>query len=304
MIAHGARDAHPTLVPWLDRPTSGVVLAAKDRRTQSLLQEALARGIAAISADLEQGDRLTLDACATRVSDRSGAEALPPVTLGISVPYAKEYRMMGADAELLGSLAAENCPGKFLITPLEFARFLDEIESEWVSAYFDIGNALWYGCPEHWIPVLGSRVWRVHVKDNRLMGGGTVAPAPLLAGDVNWPAVREALAAIRYDSWLTAEVIPGYRYHGERLIYETSASMDAIFGRAETYPLAYLPRFTLTKAAERGFSSRVKVNPPFDFLTLAAPRILLKLSSPISLRFTRMSRETFLPVKLNILITA
>ena len=130
-------------------------------------------------------------------------------------------------------LAAENCPGKFLITPLEFARFLDEIRSEWVSAYFDIGNALWYGYPEHWIPVLGSRVWRVHVKDNRLMGGGIVAPAPLLAGDVNWPAVRDALAAIRYDSWLTAEVLPCYRYHGERLIHETSASMDAIFGRAE-----------------------------------------------------------------------
>ena len=157
------------------------------------------------------------------------------------VPYADAYRNAqevlrrvshSAGEKYRVHLAAENCPGKFLITPLEFARFLDEIGSQWVSAYFDIGNALWYGYPEHWIPVLGSRVWRVHVKDNRLMGGGAVAPAPLLAGDVNWPAVCDALAAIPYGSWLTAEVLPGYRYHGERLIHETSASMDAIFGLA------------------------------------------------------------------------
>jgi L-ribulose-5-phosphate 3-epimerase len=127
-------------------------------------------------------------------------------------------------------LAAENCPGKFLITPLEFARFLDEIGSPWVGAYFDIGNALWYGFPEHWIPVLGKRIWRVHVKDNRAIGGGAITAANLLAGDVNWPAVRDALEALPYESWLTAEVLPAYRHHCERLIYETSAGMDAIFG--------------------------------------------------------------------------
>ncbi len=154
------------------------------------------------------------------------------------VPYADAYRnaqevlrrvALSAGEKHRVHLAAENCPGKFLITPLEFARFLDEIDSEWVSGCFDIGNALWYGYPEHRIPVLGARIWRVHVKDNRLLGGGAVAAAPLLAGDVNWPAVREALAATGYDSWLTAEVLPAYRYHGERLIHETSASMDAIF---------------------------------------------------------------------------
>jgi len=52
-------------------------------------------------------------------------------------PYADAYR--NAQATLLAlapeaesqrvTLAAENCPGKFLISPLEFARFLDEIGS-------------------------------------------------------------------------------------------------------------------------------------------------------------------------------
>lgn len=50
----------------------------------------------------------------------------------------------------------------------------------------------------------------------------------LLEGDVNWPAVRDALTAIGYDSWVTAEVLPAYRHHPERLIYETAASMNAI----------------------------------------------------------------------------
>lgn len=155
------------------------------------------------------------------------------------VPYANAYQNSQAVLRHLARtagerhqvyLVVENCPSKFLLSPLEFARFLDEIGSPWVGACFDTGNALWYGFPEHWIPVLGARIKRVHLKDNRLLGDSTVAAEPLLAGDVNWPAVREALEAIHYDSWVTAEILPPFRYHGERLIYETSASIDAIFG--------------------------------------------------------------------------
>lgn len=154
------------------------------------------------------------------------------------VPYAIAYQNAQAVLRCLGHtagerhhvhLVAENCPGKFLVSPLEFARFLDEIGSPWVGACFDTGNALWYGFPEHWVPVLGSRIRRVHLKDNRLVSASTVVATPLLAGDVNWPAVRQALEAIPYDSWVTAEIFPPFRYHGERLIYETSASIDAIF---------------------------------------------------------------------------
>ena len=155
------------------------------------------------------------------------------------VPYAIAYQNAQMVLRCLGQttggryhvhLVAENCPGKFLVSPLEFARFLDEIGSPWVGACFDTGNALWYGFPEHWIPVLGSWIRCVHLKDNRLVGDSTVVATPLLAGDVNWPAVRQALEAVHYDSWVTAEIFPPYHYHSERLIYETSASMDAIFG--------------------------------------------------------------------------
>jgi len=152
------------------------------------------------------------------------------------VPYEIAYRNAQAVLRELACtvgeryrvhLAVENCPDKFLLSPLEFARFLDEIESPWVGAYFDVGNVIRVGFPEDWIPILGQRIKRVHFKDFRFSLNSDV---PLLAGDVNWPAVRKALDIIQYDSWVTAEVLPPYRYHGERLIYETSASIDAVLG--------------------------------------------------------------------------
>jgi L-ribulose-5-phosphate 3-epimerase len=154
------------------------------------------------------------------------------------VPYAQAYQnaqgVLRRVAKTAGEryrvhLVAENCPNKFLVSPLEFACFLDEVDSPWVGACFDTGNAQWYGFPEHWIPVLGHRMRRVHLKDNRVVGGSVVA-TPLLAGDVNWPAVRQALEAVPYDGWITAEILPPYLYHGERLIYDTGAAIDAIFG--------------------------------------------------------------------------
>lgn len=154
------------------------------------------------------------------------------------VPYDVAYRNAVDVLRELGKtacekyhvyLAAENCPSKFLMSPLEFARFLDEIANPWVAACFDTGNALWYGYPEHWIPVLGSRIKRVHLKDNRSASNGVVTATPLLAGDVDWPAVRDTLVATGYDGWLTAEIYPHYSFHPERLIFDTSAAIDAIF---------------------------------------------------------------------------
>lgn len=155
------------------------------------------------------------------------------------VPYQLAYERSQAALREMASkvgerygvyLAVENVWNKFLLSPLELARFVDEIDSPWVGVYFDVGNVLRTGFPEHWIPILGTRIKRVHFKDFRLSVDNTGGFVGLLEGDVNWPAVREALYAIEYSSWVTAEVLPAYRHHGERLIYDTSASMDAILG--------------------------------------------------------------------------
>lgn len=155
------------------------------------------------------------------------------------VPYDVAYRnaqetlreiAKGLEGKYQVYLAIENVWGKFLLSPLELARFVDEVESPVAGVYFDVGNVLRTGFPEHWIPILGQRIKRVHFKDFRLSVGNLGGFVNLLEGDVNWPAVRDALRSIGYSSWITAEVLPAYRYHSERLVYETSESIEAIVG--------------------------------------------------------------------------
>ena len=109
--------------------------------------------------------------------------------------------------------------------------FIDAVDSEWVGSYFDVGNVLYCGYPEHWINILGKRIKKVHFKDYMVQAGGLHGFVDLLAGDVNYPAVMESFKNIGYDGWVTAEMIPAYKYHSETIIYNTSKSMDAILGR-------------------------------------------------------------------------
>lgn len=129
-----------------------------------------------------------------------------------------------------GMLCVENVWNKFLLSPLEMRRFIDEIGSPSVGVYFDVGNILLYGFPEQWIRILGSRIKRIHVKDYRCAVGTLHGFTGLLQGDADWPAVMSALSDIHYGSYLTAEVLPAFRHHGDRLIYECAAAMDAMMG--------------------------------------------------------------------------
>lgn len=154
------------------------------------------------------------------------------------IPYDVCYeRVQGALRELVPlardagtTLAIENVPNKFLLSPLEMARFVDEIGSPYLGVYFDVANAMPQGFPEHWIRILGARIKGVHVKDFRRDVGNLQGFCGMLQGDVNWPAVATALREVGYDGYITSEVLPPYRYHGERLIYDTSAAISAVFG--------------------------------------------------------------------------
>lgn len=134
-------------------------------------------------------------------------------------PYAEELGVY---------IGIENVGNRFLLSPLEAARFIDEIESDYVGAYFDVGNVVSSGFPEHWIKILGSRIKKVHIKDYRRK---TSAFVDLLSGDVNWPAVMEGFKKIGYDNWITAEMLPPYVHYPRALIYNTSNSMDEILER-------------------------------------------------------------------------
>jgi L-ribulose-5-phosphate 3-epimerase len=126
------------------------------------------------------------------------------------------------------TIGVENVWNKFLLSPLEMRSFIDEINSPNVGVYFDVANVLLYGYPEQWIRILGQRIKRVHFKDYRRDPGGFGAFVDLLAGDVNYPAVVEALEEIGYDNYCTAEMMPPYKYYSDQIIYNTSASMDRI----------------------------------------------------------------------------
>ncbi|MGB9677988.1 MAG: sugar phosphate isomerase/epimerase family protein, partial [Candidatus Ratteibacteria bacterium] len=62
-------------------------------------------------------------------------------------------------------ICVENVWNKFLLSPLEMKRFVEEIGSEYVKVYFDVGNILIIGFPEMWIRILGKLIKRIHLKD-------------------------------------------------------------------------------------------------------------------------------------------
>ena len=143
-----------------------------------------------------------------------------------ALPLAKEF---GVD------IGIENVWNKFLLSPLEMARFIDQFDDAHVGSYFDVGNVLATGYPEHWIRILKDRIRRVHVKDYRRAVGSVDGFVDLLSGDVNWPAVVQSLKSIGYSGWVAAEMIPPvpfYKYAPETLIDNTSRAMDSIFGLA------------------------------------------------------------------------
>lgn len=151
------------------------------------------------------------------------------------VPYDVAYDRSLAIYRELRSLAeqyrieicVENVWNRFLLSPLEMHRFVDEIDSPFVRAYFDVGNVLVNGFPEQWLRILGSRVGRIHLKDFRSSVGNLTGFVMLLEGDVNWAAVTAAIRDIGYQGYLTAEYGP-YSHSPDTLLDHLAASMDAI----------------------------------------------------------------------------
>ena len=134
-------------------------------------------------------------------------------------PYAEEVGV---------AIGVENVWNKFLLSPLEMRSFVDEIKSDYVGVYFDVGNVLLFGYPEQWIRILGERIKRVHIKDFKRSAGTAKGFCDLLEGDVNWSEVMKALKEIGYDGYITAEMMP-WR---PDLLDVTSKAMDKILGRS------------------------------------------------------------------------
>jgi hexulose-6-phosphate isomerase len=130
-------------------------------------------------------------------------------------------------------IAVEEVWNKFLLSPLEFARYVDEMDSPWLKAYFDVGNVVFYGFPQDWIRTLGNRIVKLHVKDFQLdRPSGRFAWKNLGEGDVDWTAVRAALADIGYGGYVTTEIAGGDLAY----LKDVSARLDRIFAGQKVVP--------------------------------------------------------------------
>jgi L-ribulose-5-phosphate 3-epimerase len=128
-------------------------------------------------------------------------------------------------AEELGvTMAVENVWNRVLLSPLEMRDFIDSFGSPQVGSYLDVGNMILFGYAEDWIRILGGRIARVHFKDFKRDVGTLAGFCDLLDGDVDYPAVMQALREVGYDGACVAELF-GLDEEG---LQKLSAAMDSI----------------------------------------------------------------------------
>ncbi|HUQ93082.1 MAG TPA: sugar phosphate isomerase/epimerase family protein [Bryobacteraceae bacterium] len=117
-------------------------------------------------------------------------------------------RMIPTAEKLKVIIAVEEVWNKFLLSPIEFARYVDDFQSPWVRAYFDVGNVVLYGFPQDWIRTLGKRIVKLHFKDFRFANRRVADWVNLRDGEIDWKEIHKALAEIGYKGSATVE-LPG-----------------------------------------------------------------------------------------------
>jgi len=123
------------------------------------------------------------------------------------------------------TLSIEEVWNNFLLSPLEFARYVDELGSPFVQAYFDVGNVMAFGWPEDWIRTLGPRIHRVHLKDFKR---DTRRFVNLRDGDVDWPEVRRAFREAGFQGYINCELSGA----DEAYLRDVSGRVDKIIAGA------------------------------------------------------------------------
>jgi L-ribulose-5-phosphate 3-epimerase len=141
---------------------------------------------------------------------------LVPAVVNPETTYAQAWersqqqirKLIPMAAELKVIIGIEEVWNKFLLSPLEFARYVDEFQSPWIRAYFDVGNVAISGYPQDWIRTLNKRIVKLHIKDFSFKK--RVAEfVPLREGEIDFRAVHAALADIGYKGTATVELPAG-----------------------------------------------------------------------------------------------
>ncbi|MBC5647161.1 sugar phosphate isomerase/epimerase family protein [Christensenella tenuis] len=158
--------------------------------------------------------------------------AAEPEKIRYDVAYERSQEAIAGLAPLAEQLKVnigiENVWNRFLLSPLETKRFVEEISSPYVGVYFDVGNIIYIGYPEQWIEILGSHIKKIHFCDYRADQCGIGAFVDLFAGDVDFKAVMAALETIGYDDYVTLEMLPNYKEYPYVSLYANKPAMDTI----------------------------------------------------------------------------
>src|ERR1700693_3073298 len=140
---------------------------------------------------------------------------LVPAVVNAEVSYAQAWERSQRQIRKLIPIAQESKViigieevwNKFLLSTLEFARYIDSFESPWIRAYFDVGNVAISGYPQDWIRVLGKRIVKLHIKDFKFEKN-VASWVALKEGQIDWHAVHAALEEIQYKGTASVE-LPG-----------------------------------------------------------------------------------------------
>jgi len=170
-------------------------LSDSDRKVRD---KSLAGIAASIETAVALGTDMVLIVPAVVTADTTYEQALlrSRETISEILPLCQKNKVM---------LGIENVWNKFLLSPVEFAHYVDSFDSEFIAAYFDVGNIVAYGFPDHWIRTLGKRIKRLHVKG---FDSNKHAFVQLRYGTIDWQRVVAALKVTGYTSFMTAELGP------------------------------------------------------------------------------------------------
>jgi hexulose-6-phosphate isomerase len=152
---------------------------------------------------------------------KAGVVLLVPAVVNATTSYAEAWtrsqrvirdQLLPVAAGYKVTIAVEEVWNKFLLSPLEFVRYVDDFKSPYLKAYFDVGNIVLYGFPQDWIRTLGSRIVRLHLKDFKMdRSEGRFDWKNIGEGDIDWQEVHGALDDIGFNGWATTEIEGGDR---------------------------------------------------------------------------------------------
>ena len=109
------------------------------------------------------------------------------------------------------TIALEPSATSFFASWKDILSILDEVGSENIGCYYDVGNSFDYGFqPDEELVKIGEAVTQIHVKEpRRSMPGKSVPPYPSIGqGIMDWDKIFCALKNIDYQRYLVVELFP------------------------------------------------------------------------------------------------